>query len=346
MAGCQPLALADRVVVSERFVPLVPFPELAVGYARRAPVESDAPALVELFNALELTISGTAVMTAAEFLGDWEGIELARDAVTIVAPDGCPAAYADVSIRGDVLYSIYGYVHPNHHGRGLGRYLVAWGETRARLGAALPPESARIVTRHYVNELNPSALELLRSLGYQPVRVTYTMEANLTGLPPAPAWPDGLIVRRFVPGQDDVAAYEAYEEAFADMWQRPGGTLDDFQSKLRRPYFDPFHWFLVMDGNEVAGTLFSDNIEGSGWVEIVGVRRPWRGRGVGLAMLRQALGAFYERGVTKVGLSVDAQSPTGAPRVYQRAGFQLNGSYQVLERELRPGNEPDNLART
>ena len=121
------------------------------------------------------------------------------------------------------------------------------------------------------------------------------------------------------------------------MWQRPPGTFEQFLSKTRRAYFDPAGWFLAMDGDQVAGTLFSDNIDGNGWVEIVGVRRPWRGRGLAQAMLRHAFTGLYDRGVTHIGLSVDAQSPTGAPRTYERAGMHLDQSYLLFERELRPG---------
>jgi mycothiol synthase len=163
------------------------------------------------------------------------------------------------------------------------------------------------------------------------------MAIDLAAPPPAPAWPAGLTIRTYVPGQDEQAAYEAYEEAFADMWQRPRGTFEQFISKTRRAYFDPSLWFLAMDGNEIAGTVYSDNIDGKGWIEIVGVRRPWRGRGLALAMLNHAFAAFYERGVTHIGLSVDAQSPTGAPRLYERAGMHLDESFLVYERELRPG---------
>jgi GNAT superfamily N-acetyltransferase len=182
-------------------------------------------------------------------------------------------------------------------------------------------------------------MDLLTSLGYAPIRVTYTMAIDLAAPPPAPDWPHGITIRNFIPGQDDHVAYEAYEEAFADMWQRPRGTFEQLVSKLSRPYFDPAHWFLAFDGDQVAGTLFSDNIDGKGWVEIVGVRRPWRGRGLALAMLHHAFGAFFERGVTHIGLSVDAQSPTGAPRIYERAGMHLDQSFRVYERELRPGFE-------
>lgn len=323
------------------FVPLVDLPPLPDGYAARPPARDDAPALAQLLHDHEAEITGSSDMTLADFLGDWEGIDLETDAVVIAAPDGAPAAYADVGNRGDVQFSIYGYVHPAQRGRGLGTYLVAWGEHRAKRGAeANAAPGAMVLTRHYINEKAAPATALLTALGYAPARATYTMAIDMTAPPPDPVWPDGLSVRNVVPGQDDEIAYEAYEEAFADTFQRPRGSLEDFRSKLRRPYFDPRHWFLVMDGDQVAGTLFSDAIDGNGWVEIVGVRRPWRGRGVALAMLLHAFGVFYERGVTHVGLSVDAHSPTGAPRVYQRAGMHLDQTLLLFERHLRPGFAP------
>jgi mycothiol synthase len=73
-------------------------------------------------------------------------------------------------------------------------------------------------------------------------------------------------------------------------------------------------------------------------VDVVAVRHTWRGRGLGLALLRHAFGEFYRRGVREVGLSVDAESTTGAPRLYRRAGMRVAGRYIMLyQRELRPG---------
>lgn len=323
---------------------VVELPRLPEGYAVRPPVRDDAPALVDLLSAIDIETTGTSDITLNDFLGDWEGIDLETNAILIAGPNGSPAAYADMDMRGDVVFFIYGYVHPFQRGKGLGSYLVAWGENRARELAASAQEGARIVSRLYINEKATPARDLLASRGYEPIRVTYTMAIDLDRKPQTPVWPEGITIRTFVPGVDDQAAYEAYEEAFADMWQRPRGTFEQFLSKTRRPYFDPKLWFLAMDGDEIAGTLFSDDIDGKGWIEIVGVRRPWRGRGLALALLHQAFGAFLSQGVTHVGLSVDAQSPTGAPRIYERAGMHLDQSFIIYERELRPGYVVNNEA--
>lgn len=325
--------------MSANWIETVDSSPLPHGYHARPPRRDDAPVLTELLSAIDIEVTGKSDITLNDFLGDWEGTDLENDAILIEGPDGTPAAYADMDIRGDVVFYLYGYVHPFQRGRGLGTFLVHWGQRRARaIASANAPATARIVTRIYVNEKAEPARELLADLGYAPIRATYTMAIDLDRKPPAPDWPAGITIRNFVPGVDDQAAYEAYEEAFADMWQRPRGTFDQFSSKLRRPYFNPRLWYLAMDGEEIAGTLFSDDIDGKGWIEIVGVRRPWRGRGLASAMLRHAFAQFLSQGVTHVGLSVDAQSPTGAPRIYERAGMHLDQSFILFERELRPAS--------
>jgi ribosomal protein S18 acetylase RimI-like enzyme len=74
-------------------------------------------------------------------------------------------------------------------------------------------------------------------------------------------------------------------------------------------------------------------------VNSLSVRRPWRRRGLGLALLQHAFGEFYRRDTMTVALGVDAQSLTGATRLYERAGMHVDRQYAVYEKELRPGRE-------
>jgi len=85
---------------------------------------------------------------------------------------------------------------------------------------------------------------------------------------------------------------------------------------------------------------------GDGWVDVVGVRRPWRGRGLGFALLTSLFAAYHERGIRRVGLSVDAESATGAPRLYGRAGMHVVRSYVLYRKELRPGADVDTEAES
>jgi mycothiol synthase len=56
-----------------------------------------------------------------------------------------------------------------------------------------------------------------------------------------------------------------------------------------------------------------------------------------MALLLHAFGEFYRRGVRTVGLGVDAQSLTGATRLYERAGMSVIAQFERYEKELRPG---------
>jgi mycothiol synthase len=106
---------------------------------------------------------------------------------------------------------------------------------------------------------------------------------------------------------------------------------------IERDDFDPSFWFLAIDSDTVVGTALCYARERIGWVRNLGVRRDWRGRGLGLALLQHAFAAFYAHGYTCVGLGVDAQSPTGATRLYQRAGVRVTEEYETYQKTLLPG---------
>jgi ribosomal protein S18 acetylase RimI-like enzyme len=91
-------------------------------------------------------------------------------------------------------------------------------------------------------------------------------------------------------------------------------------------------------GDEVAG--YSLNYPqragdpGYGSVGTLGVRRPWRRNGLGEALLRRSFAALHARGQRKVRLSVDAENPTGATRLYERVGMRVLRQSNTWEREL------------
>jgi mycothiol synthase len=309
----------------------------------RAPTADDARTVAELIAACEFTDTGRAEMTIEELVGDWQEIEPSEEAVVVTAPDGFVAAYADVLNRSYVSVSVYGYVHPEHRGRGVGSYLVRWGEEWTRERMSMAPEGARVVVQHYLNTSNEAAQRLLEASGYAAVRGYYRMTVQLEQTPPPPEWPEGIGLRTFVPEQDERAVYEAVEDAFRDVWGRPRGTLERFSGFTRQEGFAPGLWFLAEGGGEIAGVCLCKTVAGRGEVDVVAVRRPWRNRGLGLALLHHAFGEFYRRSVREVGLSVDAESTTRAPRLYGRAGMRVAESYALYQKELRPGLNPHEI---
>ncbi|TES90218.1 MAG: GNAT family N-acetyltransferase, partial [Anaerolineales bacterium] len=69
------------------------------------------------------------------------------------------------------------------------------------------------------------------------------------------------------------------------------------------------------------------------------VRRKWRKRGIGLALLLHSLNSYWQREQKSVKLRVDADSPTGAVQLYEKAGMYIQKRFDTYELELRPGRE-------
>lgn len=115
-------------------------------------------------------------------------------------------------------------------------------------------------------------------------------------------------------------------------------------ARIDRADFDASLVFLAWDGGAVAG-MIRCRLRGkgeaeSGWVDHLSVRRLWRGRGLGTALLLHAFATFYRRGASAVTLGVDAESLTGATRLYERAGMQGERPFDVYQKTLREGGEP------
>ena len=162
------------------------------------------------------------------------------------------------------------------------------------------------------------------------------MRVDLNGAPPPAAWPDGIEVRPFRAG-DERTVYDVHVETFADMTEPMRAGYDEWAHwLLQPPMFEPESWFLAFAGAEPAGiALCHIHPEaGAGMVAILGVRRRWRGRGLGRALLVHAFRHFARRGLPAVILGAESSSPTGADRLYESAGMR------VTHRRLRYEKAP------
>jgi ribosomal protein S18 acetylase RimI-like enzyme len=168
------------------------------------------------------------------------------------------------------------------------------------------------------------------------------MEIVLDGPPAEPKLPEGIELRPFIKGEHDVAVWQAQNEAWRDHWGSHDVTLEEWKrSRFDDPEFDPTLWQIAWNGDEVAGFSLNRYRMGNGWIRTLGVRRAWRKRGLGQAILLQSFAEFYRRGTKTIGLGVDAENPTGATRLYQRVGMYAASEYVTYEKELRPGRNVD-----
>jgi mycothiol synthase len=238
-----------------------------------------------------------------------------------------PVALGWYDSHGEIGVAV-GVVHPETRGRGLGAHLVETAVRRAREAG-----SARL---HYITlAADAEAPALLTAHGFREVRRFYEMAVEHAEPPPAPALPDGLVIESFR-HEDARSFYAALDEAFRDHWEHQPVPFDEWwELRSSAVDFDPSLWFLIRDGDEIAAVARNDpNRNGGGWVAALGVRRPWRGRGLGRALLLHVFGEFYRRGMPRVSLGVDAESPTGATRLYESAGMTAEVEQVVYEKAL------------
>jgi mycothiol synthase len=284
-------------------------------------------------------------VTADELKHEWQtpGFDLEQDAFLVETSDGHIVGYEEffneyehAKLRTD------GYVHPGFRGRGIGTALLHIIEQRARDEMSLAEPDVRVSLHGTIDNRDPVSHELHKNEGYQPLRYHWRMEIVLDAPPPEPKFPEGIDLRPFVKGEHDVAVWQAQNEAFRDHWGSHDATLDEWKrSRFDDPEFDSTLWPIAWDGEVVAGFSLNRYRMGIGWIRTLGVRRPWRKRGLGEALLLHSFGEFYKRGTTTIGLGVDAQNPAGATRLYQKVGMVAASEFVTYEKELRPGREPE-----
>jgi mycothiol synthase len=327
--------------------------ELPEGFtARGANMNDVEPALV-LFNRWSRSVIGRDEITDAQAIrNEWvsPNFDPAEDIRLVFAPNGQMVGYIEVwtTVKPPVHPWMWGRVDPEYEDLGIGTWIMDWAEQRALQALASVPDGLRFAPRvgTYREAVKPK--KLFEDMGYRYIRSSYHMLIEMDAPVPEPVWPEGITLRTFSPEIDAEAVYRAEEDSFRDHF---GFVEQPFEEGFKRfkhfvleaKDFDPTLLFLAMDGDEIAGInvcrLHSYDDPDMGWVGTLGVRRQWRKRGIGLALLRHSFNEFYRRGKRKVGLGVDAQNLTGALRLYENAGMHVHQAYDQYEKELRSGME-------
>ncbi len=286
----------------------------------------------------------TVAIKPEDLRHEWqaEGFHLETDAWIVETNAGQIVGYEEFFNRhAHAFYNGDGYVHPKFLGRGIGTAMLRAMNERALEEMKLADPGLRVFIRNGMAINDTPGRELHENEGYQAIRFSWRMEIELNAPPSAPVWPAGVELRPFALEEHGRAVFEANEEAFKDHWGHTPGNFTDWQNRtVNREDFDPSLWFIAWDGNQVAGVSLCRYRMDIGWVSSLSVRRPWRKHGLGLALLYHSFAEFQRRGMPTVGLFVDASNPTGATRLYQKAGMHAAHEYVIYEKEYRAGKEP------
>lgn len=293
----------------------------------RPPREEDAARMAEL-----MSVGWPEPRSEASVLRELTApsAEPERNARLVVGPDD---AIAGVAILGEV-------------GAGRGKFwldlrsscaaaagaLLDWGEARCR-------EQANGPTRLFAGAWSSgqAVMSALQRNGFRAVRHSLRMAIEPGAETGPPCWPKRIVVRTLAAG-DEHRVYETHMETFADSWEHePVDYAEWSHWYLDAARYPPSLSFLAFDGEELAAIALcreDDAVSGVGWVSILGVRRAWRGQGLGAALLRHAFAELRAYGCSRVVLGVDGMSLTGAERLYERVGMTVVDRFEIYEKAL------------
>jgi ribosomal protein S18 acetylase RimI-like enzyme len=239
------------------------------------------------------------------------------------------------------------------------RLLVEWAVGQAReVGRARGLDVQQIDTGAFADDDRQH--RFLADGGFERVRTWWQMsrpvEDGDAGLVPSPErWDDRGVVFRLVrrsggpgamPDEGDLReVHDVLESAFVDHFNSYEETFEEFLFRLREdPGHRWDHWWLaelVTDAGEaepvgaLVGTV-SESATGpdGSYVAYLGVLEAARGRGVAKGLLRTIITDAATRGRDRVGLEVDADSPTGAAGLYTSMGWETRYVTESWHRDV------------
>lgn len=203
-------------------------------------------------------------------------------------------------------------VHPDHRRRGVGA---------AMLGALLDRVAGELWI--WAHGAHPGALRLAERAGLVRRRELLQLRRTLHDPVPSRPLPPGLILRRFVPGQDEPAVLRVNNRAFA--WHPEQGRWHTGELEVRQsqPWFDPQGFLLAVDAEDrLHGFHWTKTHPGDlGEVYVIGVDPDSQGGGLGAALTAAGLAHLRERGLAEVMLYVESDN-AAALRTYEKLGFR------------------------
>jgi GNAT superfamily N-acetyltransferase len=326
-----------------------PIPGLTFRHYRGAADHALMAGLVNAANEGDGIPEASSEETMAHYYAEPKNLDPFKD-VLITEVNGEPACYSrvfwlDEQADGEGKVRVYrsiSFMHPVWRHKGLGRAILAYNEGRIRQIAASHPEEIKKFLQTVAPDANTGAAVLLRQFGYQVLRRFYVMSCDLSGEIPSASLPAGLELRPAQP-EHYRQVWDAIEEAFIDHWGFSPRNDEDYLRWLEHPEFNPTLWKVAWDGDQVAGASVNlvskseNELLGRNWAwtEPLGVRRPWRKRGLGRTLLLESQREMKARGIRAAALEVDTENTSNALHLYESCGYKTVRRWDLHRKELK-----------
>ncbi|MGZ4719146.1 GNAT family N-acetyltransferase [Oryzihumus sp.] len=335
-------------------------PALPEDWTSSTPDASDVTDLLDLLRRHERTARGWPSASRAAVETDVCGRGAApRRHLLLRDGSGAARGWATVHDRAAARVVIAVVVDPDldaARADDVAAYLFEWArEQAADLGRERGVEVTQMDSGAFADD--PRQQLWLTGRGFLRMRSWWQMsrpvtpeEGNEDAFPPPG---EGVTVRLVaregdaMPEEEDLrTVHDILETSFTDHFNSHQESFDEFVARLRE---DPGHrwdhwWIAELERDGMTplpvGALVGSVSPGTGgepdgsYVEYLGVLAAARGRGVARSLLHAVIADAARRGRDRVGLEVDADSPTGATALYEAVGFATTYVTQSWHRDL------------
>ncbi|MET9272578.1 GNAT family N-acetyltransferase [Kribbella sp. NPDC003557] len=298
---------------------------LPAGHTVRPMRQEDAAVIAERSGAYTSALLGFPKHSpedVANYLRD-PGMNLATDGWVVTGPGGEFAGSA-------TAVAITGGTHLNVDILSEDPAILGWllDQIERRAAEVGSRTDREVVVRLGVIGQDERLAAAVAAHGFAVGTSTHRMRITFDGPVPAPAVPDGVVVRRGAP--DEASRRAAHAVLMAAFEAQPGTQPRPFEEwAASRESRSTFDWSQVtiaeVDGQAAGMTECNDNFvstDNCGYVGRLGVVPSARGRGLAKFLLRNAFAVDSAAGRGGTILHVDTSNPTPAVALYTGAGMR------------------------
>lgn len=314
----------------------------------------DAQQFVDTHKAISTDV-GTNRSYQADFIqSQWQepDFDLSQSSQGIFTQDGQLVGYSVIwdNQTTPVQPWIEWGVHPDYLDHHLSSQLLQWSDKISQRIIDKCPPDVRLTLRSGAKKGYKPTEDALNKAGYKAIRSGYEMRIDMESPPPAPNLPDGIRLRNYKPDKDLAILVDTFRDSFSDHFGYVEQPFEKDMEEFRHWFstdklIDPTLIFLAIDEatDTVVGYIVGLKAEHGdptvGYIELVGVRRAYRRRGLAQAMMYHAFNAYWNRDQKSVTLGVDGESLTNAVKLYERVGMHIYHEYVQYAKVIREGRE-------
>lgn len=189
-----------------------------------------------------------------------------------------------------------------------------------------------------------ACVHLYESLGFKRVRTSSLMKKGLTEKSEIEVNEAVTLREAKLNDDQDVALINRLDnEAFREHFNYRPITLEETKYMLfEMPWYKHRKaWFAALASQPVGYVIAGIDVELNrekhtkyGWILDIGILKPFRRQKIGSTLMHSAIRYLRSLEMENALLYVDNQNPTGAIKLYERAGFEMFYSNAVYELQL------------